>query len=87
MGGISYALYNTWKMGSGTSLKGLLLVFDPQGPDRVLVAGKKGPNISGNTFRSWFRDFEPEQNISTENKYQPLIEEIKHIAGKIEAAL
>lgn len=73
--GISFALYNTWKMGSETGMKGMLIVVDPMGPDRVLVTGKKGPEISGKNFRSWFSEIKPAS----------LVEELEHIADKIEA--
>ena len=52
--GLAFCLYNTWKVGKGTGLKGLLLVIDPSGPDRALVLGKNGPRIDGSRFREWY---------------------------------
>ncbi|MCX6645634.1 MAG: hypothetical protein NTY09_04655 [bacterium] len=82
--GVAYALYNTWKIGAGSGLKGILIVIDTNGPDCVLVTGKNGPRISGQEFRSWFSNFKPSANLSDENFLVLLSEELEHIAGKIE---
>jgi predicted RNA-binding Zn-ribbon protein involved in translation (DUF1610 family) len=82
--GIAYALYNTWKIGAGSGLKGILIVVNPDGPDRVLVTGKNGPKISGQEFRLWFSNFKPSANLSDENFRALLSEELESIAGKIE---
>lgn len=83
--GISYTLYNTWKMGSGTGLKGILIVIDPGTGDRVMVTGENGPDISGAEFRSWYSDFNPVLNPANGNSTRLLIEELEHIASKIES--
>lgn len=83
--GISYTLYNTWKMGSGTGLKGILIVIDPGTGDRVMVTGENGPDISGAEFRSWFSDFNPVLNPANGNSLPHLTDELEHIASKIES--
>ena len=82
--GLAFALYNTWKMGSGSGLKGILVVVDPNGPDRVLVTGKNGPKISGSVFRSWFDEAKTSEVLSDANFQAALVKELEHIAGKIE---
>jgi len=58
MEGLSYAIYNDWLMGKDTGMKGLLVVIDPKGENRVLVQGRKGPGLTDSRFRSWFENFE-----------------------------
>jgi|WetSurMetagenome_2_1015567.scaffolds.fasta_scaffold437855_2 hypothetical protein len=82
--GIAFALYNTWRMGASSGLKGILVVVNPDGPDRVLVTGKNGPKFSGQEFRSWFDNFKPSANLSDENFPVLLCEELEHIAAIIE---
>ncbi len=83
--GISYTLYNTWKMGSGTGLKGILIVIDPGTGDRTMVRGGNGPDISGAEFRSWYSDFNPVVNPAGENSTRLLTDELEHIVSKIES--
>jgi hypothetical protein len=52
--GMAYALYNTWMIGKGTGLKGLMVAIDPGGENRALVIGRNGPNIDGSKFRGWY---------------------------------
>jgi len=57
--GLSYGLYNTWRMGMDTGLKGMLLVIDPDRQDRTMVLGRNGPRLSGQVFREWYSEYPP----------------------------
>lgn len=80
--GMAFCLYNTWQIGKDSDLKGLLLVVDPVGGDRVLVRGKKGPGIGGEVLRKWYGDLQPERGLSVRSS-AALASELDHVADRL----
>ncbi len=78
--GLSYALYNTWKVGADADLKGVLISIVPGESDRAMVQGRNGPGITGTTLRDWYGGI----NLPADADYSSLlVSEINHIAEKI----
>jgi len=74
--GLAFCLYNTWRMGKETGLKGILLAIDPLSSSRALVLGRKGPKLNGRKFTEWYNELK-NSNISE------LDGEIEFLAGKM----
>jgi uncharacterized Zn finger protein (UPF0148 family) len=81
--GLAYNLYNTWRIGKGTGLRGILLAVDPTGPDRALAVGKRGPKISGAKFRGWYSEMKPADNGASASAGDRLVAELNWIADKL----
>lgn len=79
--GIGFGLYNTWMVGKDTELKGMLVVINPRGNDRVLVQGRNGPGIEGSEFREIYASFSYPEG-STDIR-QRLGFELEYLAEKI----
>jgi hypothetical protein len=78
--GLTYALYNTWKVGADTGLKGVLVSIVPGESDRAMVQGRNGPGITGTALRDWYGGL----NVPADSEYGNILKaEIEYIAGKI----
>jgi len=80
--GISYALYNTWGVGKGTGLRGLLLAIDPASDRRVLAQGLKGPGLTGAAFREWYSTYSPPDDTDPKKL---LAAELSHVVARIQS--
>jgi hypothetical protein len=76
--GFAFDLYNTWRVGKDTRLKGMLLVIDPSSADRALVLGKNGPRVEGSKFRGWYEGMKLQEEESAR-----LSSEVASIIGRI----
>jgi hypothetical protein len=81
--GMAYCLYNTWRIGKGTGLKGLLLMIDPHSPQRALVLGRNGPKIDGSKFREWYAGFMIPEDMFQMEPGARLSREVGYILEKL----
>jgi hypothetical protein len=79
LSGLSFNLYNTWRVGKGMGLKGMLYAIEPVSGERALATGRNGPNMDGRVFRGWFEGVE----FPGENQGAKIIGEISYLAGKL----
>jgi len=83
--GIAYCMYNSWRMGKDTKYRGILLLIDPDSPERAMVTGRGGPTVSGSDFRSWYESVDYPEELTVENRPRWLATEIEQLAMKLES--